>query len=76
MAKILNTIFYRVKIFPLLFRCGMVYVDPGELRWKPYVQTWLDHKFPAKLTDATKVHIHTHRDVCIVLLVHSLEIHS
>ena len=38
----------------------MVYVDPGELRWKPYVQTWLDHKFPAKLTDATKVYIHVH----------------
>lgn len=45
----------------------MVYVDPGELRWKPYVQTWLDHKFPAKLTDATKVHIHAHGQVFIVL---------
>jgi dynein heavy chain len=22
-------------------RCGMVYVDPGDLGWKPYVQTWL-----------------------------------
>ena len=40
-------------------RCGMVYVDPGELRWKPYVQTWLDHKFSATITDATKVH-YTH----------------
>ena len=35
----------------------MVYVDPSELRWKPYVQTWLESKFPAaaKLSDATKV---------------------
>ena len=33
----------------------MVYLDPGELRWKPYVQTWLDSKFPAKLSDTTKV---------------------
>ena len=33
----------------------MVYVDPGELRWRPYVQTWLDSKFPAKISDATKV---------------------
>ena len=33
----------------------MVYVDPGELRWRPFVQTWLDSKFPAKISDATKV---------------------
>ena len=33
----------------------MVYVDPGELRWKPYVQTWVEYKFPVKITDATKV---------------------
>jgi len=33
----------------------MVYVDPGELRWRPFVQTWLDSKFPAKISDVTKV---------------------
>lgn len=22
-------------------RCGMVYIDPDELKWMPYVQTWL-----------------------------------
>lgn len=22
-------------------RCGMVYVDPDELKWNPYVQTWI-----------------------------------
>ena len=22
-------------------RCGMVYIDPAELGWRPYVQTWL-----------------------------------
>lgn len=22
-------------------RCGMVYVDPGQLGWKPYVTSWL-----------------------------------
>lgn len=22
-------------------RCGMVYIDPDELKWKPYVQTWI-----------------------------------
>ena len=36
-------------------RCGMVYVDPGELKWKPYIQTWVEHRFPVKLPDATKV---------------------
>ena len=26
-------------------RCGMVYVDPNELKWLPYVKTWLaEHK--------------------------------
>ena len=35
----------------------MVYLDPGDLKWKPYVQTWLDSKFPIKLQDATKVRI-------------------
>ena len=25
----------------LFFRCGMVYVDPGQLGWKPYVTSWL-----------------------------------
>ena len=32
----------------------MVYIDPGDLKWRPYVRTWLDSKFPAKLADATK----------------------
>ena len=41
-------------------RCGMVYVDPGELRWRPFVQTWLDSKFPAKISDATKVCVCVH----------------
>lgn len=22
-------------------RCGMVYIDPDELKWMPYVQTWI-----------------------------------
>ena len=36
-------------------RCGMVYVDPAELKWRPYVLTWMASKFPAKMADATKV---------------------
>lgn len=22
-------------------RCGMVYIDPDELKWMPFVQTWI-----------------------------------
>lgn len=22
-------------------RCGMLYIDPNELKWMPYVQTWI-----------------------------------
>ncbi|XP_051801201.1 dynein axonemal heavy chain 6 isoform X2 [Acanthochromis polyacanthus] len=31
-------------------RCGMVYIDPDELKWMPYVQTWISH-LKAKLPD-------------------------
>ena len=33
--------------FPI-FRCGMVYYDPLDLGWKPYVKSWMQrvgHKF-------------------------------
>ena len=41
----------------ICIRCGMVYVDPGELKWRPYMLTWLSTKFSqsAKVSDATKV---------------------
>ena len=35
----------------------MVYVDPGDLKWKPYVRTWLDFKFSAKISDEIKVYL-------------------
>nr|XP_057922299.1 dynein axonemal heavy chain 6 isoform X3 [Doryrhamphus excisus] len=34
-------------------RCGMVFIDPDELKWMPYVQTWisgLGSKFPEAVT--------------------------
>ena len=34
----------------------MVYLDPGELRWRPYVLTWLQ-SLPVHMTDTTKVTI-------------------
>ena len=50
-----KTVLDNMSVFCHACRCGMVYIDPGDLRWKPLVQTWLDSKFPAKLSDATKV---------------------
>ena len=35
-------------------RCGMVFLDPGELKWKPYFLTWLSN-FPVELQDTVKV---------------------
>ncbi|XP_060941446.1 dynein axonemal heavy chain 6 [Limanda limanda] len=34
-------------------RCGMVYIDPDELKWMPYVQTWISG-LGAKLPDAVR----------------------
>ncbi|XP_033099985.1 dynein heavy chain 6, axonemal-like [Anneissia japonica] len=33
-------------------RCGMVYIDPGELKWMPYVRTWMA-KFKNMLKEET-----------------------
>ena len=56
----------------MCIRCGMVYVDPGELRWKPYVQTWIEHNFPAKISDNTKVHVHTY--ICTYIIIYNIMI--
>ncbi|XP_023141924.2 dynein axonemal heavy chain 6 isoform X2 [Amphiprion ocellaris] len=37
-------------------RCGMVYVDPDELKWMPYVQTWISH-LEAKLPDPVRIYL-------------------
>ena len=39
---------------PLLLRCGMVYVDPDELKWMPYVKTWMD-SMGKRIPDDSKV---------------------
>lgn len=40
----------------IVVRCGMVYVDPDDLRWKPIIQTWLnDCCEKLKIKDETKV---------------------
>ncbi|XP_076584320.1 dynein axonemal heavy chain 6 [Chaetodon auriga] len=37
-------------------RCGMVYIDPDELKWMPYVQTWISG-LGAKLPDAVRAYL-------------------
>ena len=34
----------------------MVYVDPGEIRWLPFVKTWLQN-FPSKMKEETKAYL-------------------
>ena len=36
------------------FRCGMVYMDPYELGWRPYVKSWMQRTC-TKMKDETKV---------------------
>ncbi|XP_029289697.1 LOW QUALITY PROTEIN: dynein heavy chain 6, axonemal [Cottoperca gobio] len=37
-------------------RCGMVYIDPNELKWMPYVQTWISN-LGAKLPDPVQTYL-------------------
>ncbi len=31
-------------------RCGMVYVEPSQIGWRPLCTAWLAHKLPASIT--------------------------
>lgn len=47
-------------------RCGMVYVDPDDLKWKPVIQTWLnDYTDKLKLKDETKVRMLAVNDIAM-----------
>ncbi|KAA8595375.1 hypothetical protein FQN60_012510 [Etheostoma spectabile] len=37
-------------------RCGMVYIDPNELKWMPYVQTW-SNGLGTKLPDPVRTYL-------------------
>ncbi|XP_071360020.1 dynein axonemal heavy chain 6 [Trachinotus anak] len=37
-------------------RCGMVYIDPDDLKWMPYVQTWISG-LGAKLPDPVRAYL-------------------
>lgn len=31
-------------------RCGMVYVEPSQIGWRPLRQAWMEHKLPGSIT--------------------------
>ena len=33
------------------YRCGMIYMEPAQLGWKPWVESWLERDLPATLSD-------------------------
>ncbi|KAH3860157.1 hypothetical protein DPMN_023048 [Dreissena polymorpha] len=37
-------------------RCGMVYIDADELKWMPYVKTWM-HQFQSRLKDEVRQYL-------------------
>ncbi|KAM7393703.1 hypothetical protein PAMP_020556 [Pampus punctatissimus] len=38
-------------------RCGMVYIDPDELKWMPYVQTWISGLGAKVLPDPVRTYL-------------------
>ncbi|XP_033124826.1 dynein heavy chain 6, axonemal-like [Anneissia japonica] len=38
-------------------RCAMIYIDPVDLGWKPYVKTWIS-KLPKEFPESGKKHLH------------------
>jgi len=39
------------------FRCGMVYCDSEELKWMPYVKTWMNDVCGDQLREETKEYL-------------------
>lgn len=49
-----------------MYRCGMVYVDPGEIKWLPYVRSWVQKLNETVFNDELKEFI-------IILFEYSVE---
>ena len=32
------------------YRCGMIYMEPVQLGWKPLVTSWMEHQLPDFVT--------------------------
>jgi len=50
-------------------RCGMVYMTPEELGWKPYVKSWIPRIYP----DETILNVE-HKDLLLALFDSSVEL--
>lgn len=53
--EVLDRIFVFTEVW-YICRCGMVYIDAEELKWMPYVQTWMTEKCK-KLTEETREYL-------------------
>ena len=40
-------------------RCGMVYVEPGQMGWRPLRDSWMQADLPAALTQDQRSHVST-----------------
>lgn len=38
-------------------RCGMVYVEPGQMGWRPLRDSWMHAELPSALTQAQRDHV-------------------
>ena len=38
----------------MLDRCGMIYMEPVQLGWKPLVTSWVEQKLPECLSEEQK----------------------
>uniref|UniRef100_A0A383V949 AAA+ ATPase domain-containing protein n=1 Tax=Tetradesmus obliquus TaxID=3088 RepID=A0A383V949_TETOB len=39
-------------------RCGMVYVEPSQMGWRPLVKAWLSHRLPSSVTEEQRQRLH------------------
>ena len=38
-------------------RCGMVYVEPSQMGWRPLRDSWMASQLPSALTEAHRTHV-------------------
>ena len=49
-------------------RCGMVYVEPGQMGWRPLRDSWMQAELPSALTQAQRDHVGFCHDPAILSL--------
>lgn len=45
-----------LQFMQMFYRCGMVFVDPEEVKWMPFVQTWLE-SWSNKMKEETREYL-------------------